>query len=139
MKPFVLDCSVTMAWCFEGESDAHADSVLHHLGLSQALVPSIWPLEVANVLLVGERRGRLTEADSAHFITLLKALPITVDEQTARRAQVEILALGREQGLSSYDAAYLELAMREGCPLATLDTRLQGVAEKLGLPILDGQ
>ena len=136
MNRFVLDCSVVMAWCFEDEADAYADSVLNRLSESEAVVPCIWPLEVANVLLVAERRKRLTEAASFQFAGLLAELPITIDYESSDRALSEILFLGRQQGLSSYDTAYLELAMREGIPLATRDNRLRKVSGKCGVKIV---
>ncbi len=124
-----------MAWCFKDEADGYADSVLDMLGDSEAIVPSIWPLEVANVLLVAERRKRLTTADSAQFVKLLGELPITIDYESSGRALSEILSVGRHQGLSSYDAAYLELAMREGAPLATRDDRLRRASERCGVKL----
>ena len=136
MKHFVVDCSVVMAWCFEDESDEYADSVLDRLTVSEAVVPSIFALEVANVLLVGERKNRLTEADSSRFIEMLRELPIIVDQETSDRAMTEILAVGREQSLSSYDAAYLELAMREGVALATQDKILRKAARSCGVKLL---
>lgn len=136
MSRFVLDCSVVMAWCFEDEADAYADSVLDLLADSEAIVPCIWPLEVANVLLVAERRKRLTEAASLQFAGLLSELPITIDYESSDRALSEILFLGRQQGLSSYDAAYLELAMREGIALATRDNRLRKVSGKCGVKVI---
>ena len=136
MKRFVVDCSVVMAWCFEDEADKYADSVLDLLADAEAIVPSIWSLEVANVLLVGERRKRLTEADSLRFVNLLRALPITIDQETGNRAWSETLSVGRENGLSSYDAAYLELAMREGVALATRDDRLKEAAGKCGVTLV---
>ncbi|OPY60708.1 MAG: tRNA(fMet)-specific endonuclease VapC [Syntrophorhabdaceae bacterium PtaU1.Bin034] len=136
LKPFVMDCSVVMAWCFEDEADAYADSVLDSLSDSGAIVPSIWPLEIANVLLVAERRKRLTEADSLQFVRLLSELPIVVDQETSERAFSEILFIGRQQTLSSYDAAYLELAMREGAALATRDKALIEAAHKCGVKLL---
>jgi predicted nucleic acid-binding protein len=125
-----------MAWCFEDETDRYADLVLDLLIDSEAIVPSVWPLEVANVLLVAERRKRLSEADSAQFIKLLSELPIIVDKETAERALNEIFFIGRQQGLSSYDTAYLELAMREGAALATRDKRLINVARKCGVELV---
>ena len=136
MSRFVLDCSVAMAWCFEDESDGYADAVLDRLDNGTAVVPSHWPLEVANVLLVAERRGRLKEADSTRFLELLGALPIEVDSETPARAFGAILSLGREHGLSSYDAAYLELAMRESVPVASLDQPLRLAAEGSGVSLL---
>lgn len=136
MKRFVIDCSVVMAWCFVDEADEYADSVLDMLASAEAVAPSIWALEVANVLLVGERRNRLKEADSARFIELLRELHITADNETADHALREILSIGREQGLSSYDAAYLELAMRHGLALATRDNALRRAAKKFGVRLI---
>ena len=136
MKQVVIDCSVVMAWCFEDEADKYADSILDMLASAEAVVPSIWALEVANVLLVGERRNRLKEADTARFIELLRELPISVDNETSDHAMREILSIGREQGLSSYDAAYLELAMRHGLALATRDTALRKAAKKSGVKLI---
>lgn len=136
MSRFVLDCSVTMAWCFDDEADGYADAVLDGLVDGTAVVPSRWPLEIANVLLVAERRGRLNKADSARFLELLGALPIEVDGETHGRAIGAIVSLGRERGLSSYDTAYLELAMRENVPLASLDQPLRLAAEGSGVSLL---
>ena len=136
MKRVVIDCSVVMAWCFEDEADKYSDSILDMLASAEALVPSIWALEVANVLLVGERRNRLKEADTARFIELLRELPISVDNETSDHAMREILSIGREQGLSSYDAAYLELAMRHGLALATRDNALRKAAKKSGVKLI---
>ena len=137
MKPFVLDCSVTMAWCFEDECDAYADAVLGALGRADALVPAIWPLEVANVLLVGERGKRLEKADSARFAELLRGLPIVVESLAGDAALDRVLGLGREFGLSSYDASYLELAMRQGLALATRDKELARACKKAGVSLFD--
>lgn len=136
MKRFVVDCSVVMAWCFEDEADEYADSVLDLLVDSEMAVPSIWALEVANVLLVAERKRRLTEADSLRFVKLLRELPIIIDQETPEYALSGILSVGRQQGLSAYDAAYLELAMREGIALATRDNRLKEAAQKSGVELL---
>ena len=136
MKRFVIDCSVVMAWCFVDEADEYAEAVLDMLASAEAVAPSIWALEVANVLLVGERRNRLKEADSARFIELLRELHITADNETADHALREILLIGRVQGLSSYDAAYLELAMRHGLALATRDNALRRAAKKFGVRLI---
>lgn len=135
MSPFVLDCSVTMAWCFEDECDAIADAVLDVLVEGEACVPSLWPLEVANVLVAAERRRRLKPADSARFVALLSSLPITVDERSHERAFTQVISAAREYGVSVYDASYLELAMRLGATLATRDSDLQAAAEAAGVPL----
>jgi len=136
LKRFVLDCSVTLAWCFKDETAAYAAAVLRNLNSAQGIVPTIWPLEVANALLVCERRKRLTEADTVRFLAFLQAMPIVVDEETASRALDDILFLARDHNLSSYDAAYLELAMRQGYPLASLDDRLRKAATRAGVDVL---
>ena len=137
MKPLVIDCSVTMAWCFEDEGSLFADKVLDHIADTEAWVPSLWAFEVANVLLVAERRGRLTTADSTRFVTLLSDLPILIDDRTHERALDSVLSIGREQGLSAYDATYLELAMRLGGEMATGDEKLRAACRKTGIPLFD--
>lgn len=136
MSRFVLDNSLVMAWYFEDEANAYTSAVLDSLAENEALVPTIWPLEVANVLLAGERKGRSTEARTSRFVALLEALPIRVDAATPQRAFSGILTLAREQRLSAYDAAYLDLAMREGVPLATQDQELRRAAEACGVGLL---
>jgi predicted nucleic acid-binding protein len=133
LSRFVLDNSVVMAWYFEDEANDYTSAILQSLAGSEALVPTIWPLEVANVMLVGERRGRSTEARTSRFVALLDALPIRVDVATSQRALSGILTLAREQRLSAYDAAYLDLAMREGLSLATQDQALRRAAEGSGV------
>jgi predicted nucleic acid-binding protein len=136
VQSFVVDNSVVMAWCFVDEASAYADGVLARLVDDQAVVPGIWPLEVANVLLVAERRKRLAEADCARFLSLLSGLPIAVEQESPQRMFSEIFALARENGLSSYDASYLDLAMRSGLPLATLDRGLREAAKRSNVPLL---
>lgn len=134
-KEFVLDGSVTMAWYFVDESNAYADAVLTDLETGRAVVPSLWPLEVANTVLVGERRKRSTEAQAAAWLGILETLTIEVDGETASHAWGGALALARSHNLSAYDASYLELAMRRGLPLATLDGKLKSAAQAVGVPI----
>jgi predicted nucleic acid-binding protein len=132
-KTFVLDGSVTLVWGFADEDDDYAAAILDRMPDLQAHVPNLWPLEVANALLVGERRGRTTPANAAHFLALLGAFPIAVDAETVARAWVETMHLARTHNLSAYDASYLELAMRLGAPLATLDARLKAAATAVGV------
>ncbi len=136
---FVIDNSVVMAWCFGYESSAYADAILEQLSESTALVPAIWPLEVANVLLVAERKKRIRFADSVRFLSLLSALPIVVEHQGKKAMMKDLLSLGRlgrNSELSAYDTAYLDLAIRDNCSLATLDKRLLEAAKNLDLLIL---
>jgi predicted nucleic acid-binding protein len=132
---FVLDGSVTLAWYFADEADAYADEVGRQLPSVRAIVPTIWPLEVANAVLMGERRKRSTAAQAATWISYLLTLPITVDDETSAHALGTILSLSRMQGLSAYDAAYLDLAMRRGLPLASLDDRLKAAAAAVGVSL----
>lgn len=138
MKSFVIDNSVVMAWYFEDEAVPYTQAVLESLNKYECMVPSIWTLEVANALIVYERRGRSTEARAARFITLLSSLPIHIDTNTSRYALSETLQIAREYKLSSYDAAYLELAMREGVPISTQDKALRQAASKCGVKIFKG-
>lgn len=135
MNEFVLDGSVTMSWFFQDEANEYADSVRDGLGSWHAVVPALWPLEVANTLVVGERRRRSTPAQAATWLGLLEAFPIAVDVESTAHAWVETLALARSQNLSAYDAAYLELAMRRGLPLATLDGKLRAAAAAVGVAL----
>lgn len=130
---FVLDGSVALAWFFEDELDAYAERVEDSLPRATIVVPSLWFLEVANALLAGERRKRTTGAKVARFLGLLAELPLVVDEQVSERAFGDVLALARAHGLSAYDAAYLELAVRRGLPLATLDGQLIAAAATAGV------
>jgi predicted nucleic acid-binding protein len=118
---FVLDNSIVMAWCFEDEATAYTDAVQDQLVESTAFVPAIWPLEVTNVLIVAERKKRIGKAGSGHFIALLSQLPIKVEPTDSERIFHDTLSLARQYQLSSYDASYLELAIRKGLPIATLD------------------
>lgn len=136
MTEIVLDASVALTWCFKNEATAAADRVLERLAIETAAVPAIWHLEIANVLALSERRQRLTPAASAEFIALLETLVIVVDGETAARAFTRVLDLAREERLTAYDAAYLELAMRLGLPLASKDGDLCDVAERLGVSVL---
>ena len=134
---FVIDNSVVMTWCFENEKSIYADEVLNRLGKGCAIVPSVWPLEVTNVLLVAERNQRISESDSVRFLELLRCLPIVIEQEPPSRILGEVMALAREYRLSSYDASYLDLAMREGVPIATLDKKLSKAAARSKVPLFD--
>jgi len=133
---FVVDNSVVMTWCFKDETSQYADHILDRLEDSTGFVPSIWPLEVSNVLLVAERKKRISEAGSTRFIALLSELPIIVDQEPPERMIKEIFSLARKHNLSSYDASYLDLAMRKGLPIATLDKNLLAAAKRSKVPTL---
>ena len=133
---FVVDNSVVMSWCFQDEINPYADFILDRLEEVAAFVPSIWPLEVGNVLLVAERHHRLSEADSARFLTLLSELPIFIEQEEPERMFKEILALARQYKLSPYEASYLDLAMRKGLPIATRDKHLKAAAQRSRVPLV---
>ena len=133
---FVLDNSVTMRWLFNDGSlvdRQYARTVLQAIEYGNILVPAIWPLEVANVISRAEKKYGLAEARSAEFIHVLSQMQIRIDQETCIHALADTLQLARRYNLSSYDAAYLELALREGIPLATLDDALIEAMQKTGL------
>ena len=127
---------MTVGWCFRDQSDPYTEGALDALADGEALVPAIWPLEIANVLLVAERRRRLSRGETTRLLELLGALPISVQDATFANVASDVLALGREHALSSYDAAYLDLAARTGLPLATRDAALVSACARAGVPLL---
>jgi len=133
---FVLDCSVTVAWLFEDEATPAIDALQDQLTEEVALVPGHWRLEVGNVLAQAERRKRLTSAQTSAHLELLDRLPVATDNETDSRAFREILSVARTERLTTYDAAYLELAARRGGPLATLDRALARAARRVGVATL---
>jgi predicted nucleic acid-binding protein len=125
-----------MSWCLKDETDDYSESILALLLTGEGVLPSICMFEVANVLLVAERKKRITKADSSQFVYLLQSLPIHLDPEPSTHIVLELVALGRQYGLSAYDAAYLELAMREGLPMATRDKALRHAASKCGVKVI---
>lgn len=133
MSRFVLDNSVAMRWLLASQKRAdqlYAEKVLKTLTEAGALVPNLWHLEAANVLMAAESRGDLEAVDVERFIAQLENLPIHTDPLTAHQVFSRTLNLARAYKLSSYDASYLELAIREGLPMATLDKNLIKAAHK---------
>ena len=130
---FVLDCSVTMAWFFKDEANPYANAVRRALVRTKAIVPALWRLEVANILVLGERRRRSTEAEASKWLRYLQMLPIRVDDETVVRAWSDTLHIARSYDVSAYDAAYLELAIRLDLPLASLDNDLKSTAVSAGI------
>jgi len=133
---FVLDASVTLAWCFVDESSEMADRVLDQLEREEALAPAIWPLEVANGLRTAERRGRLDLAGLAQVRELLTALPVEVEGVPLDAALGAVAELARQLDLTAYDASYLALAARRGLPLATADDRLRRACDQAGVELV---
>jgi predicted nucleic acid-binding protein len=134
--PFVLDASITMSWCFAGESTPSTRSILAALSETYAEVPSLWTFEVLNVLAVNERRQRITSVVSDEFVRTLAGLDIRVEQAAPAIDVSALLPVARRYGLSVYDAAYLELAKRKGLPLATLDADLILAAPQEGVTLM---
>jgi predicted nucleic acid-binding protein len=132
----VVDCSVAMAWLFSDEATPQTVKLLERLASETALVPGWWFLEVANVLALAERKGRISTAQSVDFISELSKLDIRSEADSAERAFDYLLPLCRTHQLTSYDAMYLDLAVRTGLPLATLDEPLRKAAKKMGVKLL---
>ncbi|HEX9155232.1 MAG TPA: type II toxin-antitoxin system VapC family toxin [Nitrospira sp.] len=133
---FVVDCSITMAWLFHDEATPRAMALLNRLATETALVPGWWFIEITNVLAMAERKGRITPAQSDAFIADLSRLGIERDDEAPDRAFTHLLVLCRRHRLTSYDAIYLDLAIRRSLPLATLDDDLRKTAKKLGIGLL---
>lgn len=133
--PLVLDASVTLSWCFHDERTDYSMAVLQYLAQDIAIVPSIRLLEVTNSLLTSYRRGRLDADGVDEAFGILEDLQINVVPQTLRDSRGTVFELASEQNLSAYDAAYLDLALRQGLPLATLDDRLRAAAGNVGVAI----
>lgn len=131
----VLDTSMTLAWIFPGEGSAAADRVLDRIVAGGARVPSLWRLEVANALQTAVRRRRIDAAFRDAALLDLQALPITVDAETDRRAWTDTLRLAERYQLTLYDAAYLELALRQRLALASLDQALCAAARHAGVDV----
>jgi predicted nucleic acid-binding protein len=131
---YVLDCSVTMAWFFGDDITQATDKLKDDLGEGAVVVPMIWALEVANVLWLLERKQRIKAYHSEKVQNIIELLPIETDAEP--RAMGRLLGLAREYEITIYDAAYLELSLRHGIPLATVDKKLMGAAISAGIPIL---
>jgi predicted nucleic acid-binding protein len=133
---FVVDCSMAMAWLFHDEATPKTAALLRRLANETALVPAWWFIEVTNVLAMAERKGRITPTQSDVFIADLGKLGIERDDEASDRAFTHLLALCRTHRLTSYDAIYLDLAIRRSLPLATLDEDLRRAARKMGIGLL---
>lgn len=133
---FVIDCSLTMAWLFEDEKSSYSEKIFDQLEDEKAIVPSIWLLEVINVLLISEKRKRITSTHTSHFINVLTNLPIQIIENNNLSQHESVLFLAKKHDLTAYDAAYLDLASKFGVPLATLDKALSKAAKEAGVPLL---
>lgn len=131
LSAFVLDCSVTISWFMPDES--FDIDFLNQVAEKGAIVPSLWSLEIGNVLLIAERKQRITLEQRQKALHILTELPITVDTMTANHAWLETIELAERHELTLYDASYLELALRRSLPLATFDKSLKKAAELSGV------
>jgi predicted nucleic acid-binding protein len=134
----VLDSSVTLAWFLPDERRADADILLDRVTSAGALAPTLWPIEVGNAFLVAQRHRRVSQAERTQALGLLSSLPIEIDPATGAQAWAASLALAEQHGLTLYDAVYLELAIRQNLPLASLDRQLRRAAVAAGVALLDG-
>jgi len=129
----VVDSSIVGCWCFPDESSPVADAVLSTVTVDEVVVPAIWWFEVRNLVVTGERHGRMDPTGTATFLADLETLSIRIDRAPVGDA---VVALARAHRLTVYDAAYLELAGRLGAPLATLDRKLAAAARAAGVPLV---
>ena len=133
---FVLDSSVARAWVHPDEGNPYADELLERLIAEGAVVPPIWPLEIGNVLLVALRRRRIQQEEFETMVERLARLPIEVDTESTDHALAGVILVAARLGLTTYDAAYLDLAQRRNLPLATLDKRLRAACDTAKLKVL---
>jgi predicted nucleic acid-binding protein len=138
LSGIVVDASVALAWCFPDEGSEYAEAVLIALEGRSILVPSVWALEISNAVMVAERRKRITAPEIRRFVQLLEVLTIHEKGLPVAESVRNVLPVAREYGLSAYNASYLEVAMRHGAALATLDKGLEKAGRKAGVEILAG-
>jgi predicted nucleic acid-binding protein len=131
--PFVVDASVAACWLLPNEGNARAQAAYARFPKDAAIVPSLWWFEMRNIFVSNERRGRIDSVKTTRALALLSGLPIRIDHQPDDAA---LMTLARRHQLTAYDAAYLELAMREHVPLVTLDTALIRAAEAEGVTLI---
>ncbi len=132
----MLDASVALSWSLEGQKTAYAEAILDCLaGGEEALVPVIWPLEIVNSLVVAERRGGISSPQVETVVRDLTDLPLKMDLEGAGRVYSSVLRISRQHQLSAYDATYVDLALFEALPLATLDKSLRGAAKRSGVEL----
>ncbi len=137
MTGIVVEAAVVLAWVFPDKHNAEADAILESLAFETVVVPGNWSVEVADALAVGVHVGSITEAGVQRFVTLLETLDIVEYACEPTAAVGRRIALGRDFGLTAHDAAYLDIAMREGLPLATLDRGLRNAARSTGVKLVE--
>jgi predicted nucleic acid-binding protein len=133
MAQIVIDASVTVAALLPEAHSTHARTLMRRVAVDGACVPSLWHLEVGNILLLAERRRKLTQAQRVECLADLSVLPVVIDPDTRAQAWADTMTLALRRNLTLYDAAYLELAQRRGLPLATFDAALSRAAATEGV------
>ncbi len=136
MSGFVLDCSVGVSWFFEDEQTAETQALLERVGVEGAVVPALWMIEVANAVVIGERRKRIRPGIGDAILAQIRTLDIEIDAGVTYENIGGVMALCREHGLTAYDGVYLELARRRALPIATLDKALKRAAKALRIESL---
>jgi predicted nucleic acid-binding protein len=134
---FVLDASAILSWCFEDERPRNADALMRRFVGAGMIAPSHWPLEVTNILWVGERAKRISAPQVSAFVALVEALRVEIDMETPWRAWSETRELARREQVTTYDAAYLELAIRRQATLVSKDKKLIAAARANTAQVLD--
>jgi predicted nucleic acid-binding protein len=138
LSRFIVDASVALCWYFEDQTAAYTEAILECLAKGdQALVPSVWPLEMVNALVTAWRHKSITSEQLENCIADLKDLPVEVDSPGNERVYSSIFRMSCQHQLASYDAAYLDLAVVHGLPLATLDKNLRAAARRSRIQIFD--
>jgi predicted nucleic acid-binding protein len=132
----VIDASAALQWVFRDEASPSSDSLFERVAAEGATVPAIFHIELANVLVQAEKRGRINAAYASERLGVLAELPIAIDVESAARAWRETIALARAEGLTAYDASYLELAIRLGLAIASRDKDLIAAARRRGVTVL---
>lgn len=133
MNRVVVDASLALAWGFPDEASDYADAVLAALDKKTISVPALWPAEVANGLIVGERKKRLGVTEIKLFAALIGNLSVEYDSQSYSHYSDTVLPFARDYGLTAYDASYLELSLRLAAPIATLDAKLRKACKQAGV------
>ena len=135
MSVVVIDASIALSWCFDDEASPDTEVLLERVRDNGAVVPSLWHIEIGNILLQAEKRGRIVISDVGVRLDLLAALPILTDQESITRLWRDILVIARVEGLTTYDATYLELAVRRELPLLTKDKELAKAGRRRGIEV----
>ena len=133
---FVADCSVVLAWCFKDEATDETGLVLRRARQESICVPSIWPIEVANTIVLGKRKGRIDAAQRDEFLEVLDSIHVVIEHAELGVIMRETMRLAEHHRLTAYDASYLELAMRRSLSLASRDRELVAAARQVGVELI---